>query len=77
MLNSNTKNSFLKYLSKNFKRNGNTFTSERIVLVLEDDNWDNICFDVFICDELKYGVYITCVTTVRELKMLLKGIKYE
>ena len=71
------RNKFLNYLSKNFKRNDNTFTWERLVLVLEDDNWDDICFDVFICDELKYGVYITCVTTVKELKMLLKAIKYE
>ena len=71
------KDNFLKYLSKNFKRNNNTFTWERLVLVLEDDNWDDIYFDVFIYGELKYGVYITCVTTVKELKMLLKGIKYE
>ena len=63
---------FLKYLSKNFKRNGNTFTWERLILILEDDNWDDICFDVFISN-----VYITCVITIKELKMLLKGIKYE
>ena len=66
------KNKFLKYLSKNFKRNGNNFTWGRLTLFLEDGNWEDICFDVFISD-----VYITCIITIKELKMLLKGIKYE
>lgn len=67
------KDKFLRFLKKEefdtFVNQDNSiyFVLERMRLELEDDNWDDISFDVFM-----ENVYITCVTTVKELKQLLK-----
>ena len=52
-----------------------SFLNGRIKLSLEDDDWDDICFDVHISDNNNSYVYLTCVTKVKELKQLLKGLK--
>ena len=71
------KDKFLAFLKKEefdtFVNQDNSiyFVLERMRLELEDDNWDDISFDVFM-----ESAYITCVTTVKELKQLLKVLSW-
>lgn len=46
-------------------RNGEYKVDNFLLLKLEDLDWDDICFDVFM-----KGVYLTCVLTVCELQNL-------
>lgn len=49
-----------------------SFIRERLKLRLEDGDWDDICFDVYISDNNSGWVYLTCITKVKELKQLIK-----
>lgn len=49
-----------------------SFIRDRLRLQLEDSDWDDICFDVYISDNNSGWVYLTCLTTVKELKQLIK-----
>ena len=40
-----------------------------ITLKIEDNDWEDVCVDVFI-----KGIYITCVTSLHELQNLFKSI---
>jgi len=59
-------------INAGFKKNSgsNVFIlDDWITLTLEDDNWEEPSFDVYV-----KGTYITCVESVHELQNFYKGI---
>jgi hypothetical protein len=69
------KDKFLKFFKKeNYSEiKPNCFTKYRIKLSLEDNNWNDICFDFLMkgFQEKEKYIYITCITNLKELKKLL------
>jgi hypothetical protein len=53
-----------------FKQQGesNSFINGEVKLVLEDDNWKDVCFDLYI------RVYIKCLSTMHELQNTYKTL---
>lgn len=43
------------------------FTSGRWTLKLEDNDWDNICFDFYVDD-----TYVTCANSLERLKNIIE-----
>jgi hypothetical protein len=71
------KDKFIKYfkqqgfINMSTEYNNICFVSDRIRIELEDSNWNNISFDIFIED-----AYITCITSLKELKQLFKVLNW-
>lgn len=71
---------FLRFFEEqefNAMLDDNHYSKGRLYLSLEDDNWDDICFNVFAFDiSLGNKIYLTCVSKVKELKKILKTLEY-
>lgn len=68
------KNKFLQYLEEeNFTNistsNQTQFISGRWKLKLEDNDWNNICFDFYVDD-----IYITCANSLERLKNIINTL---
>lgn len=66
------KDKFLKYFRKQGFIDISTedqiqFNLDRYTLKLEDNDWNDICFDIYI-----KNTYITCVDSVKRLKKIIK-----
>lgn len=66
------KKKFLKFLEEEEFVDTSTneqiqFNADRYTLKLEDNNWENICFDLYIDN-----TYVTETTTVKRLKKILE-----
>jgi hypothetical protein len=60
------------FKNKSIEHVRSCFTCERIRVELEDNNWDDICFDIFI-----ENVYVTCATSLKEIKQLFKVLQWD
>lgn len=66
------KDKFLKYLEKKCFIDISTkdqiqFNLGKYTLKLEDNDWNDICFDFYI-----ENTYITCIDSVKRLKKIIK-----
>ena len=66
------KDKFLKYLKDEGFTDISTkdriqFNLDRYTLKLEDNDWNDICFDFYI-----ENTYITCIDSVKRLKKIIK-----
>ena len=70
--NRSMKEEFLQYFKKEDFMDISTavqvqFTSGRLTLKLEDNDWDDICFDFYVDD-----TYITCANSLERLKNIIE-----